>query len=102
MLELGFAGVEEEASVEEKDGSVPLYKGCEYETSPPRPQDFPIPKELYPSDGWVTHVQVDKNPLKRGDMISAWIRHANRTTSQNVGRQASQRVENNVRAGVVS
>ena len=24
-----------------------------------------VSKELYPSDGWVTHVQVDRNPLKR-------------------------------------
>ena len=38
VLELGVAGVEEEASVEEKDGSVPLYKGCKYQTSPLGPQ----------------------------------------------------------------
>ena len=66
VLELEVARVEEEASVKEKDGSVPLYKGREYRTSPPRPQNLPIPKELYPNDGWVTHVRVDKNPLKKG------------------------------------
>ena len=66
VLELGGVRVEEEASVKEKDGSVPLYKGHEYRTSPPGPQNLPIPKELYPSDGWVTHIQVDKNPLKKG------------------------------------
>ena len=38
VLELGVAGVEEEASVEEKDGSEPLYKGCKYQTSPLGPQ----------------------------------------------------------------
>ena len=89
MLELEVARVEEEASVKEKDGSEPLYKDREYRTSPPGPQNLPIPKELYPSDDWVTHVRVDKNPLKRGDTISAWIRHANKTTSRDVGRRAS-------------
>ena len=67
MLELGVARVEEEASVKEKDGSVPLYKGCEYQTSSPEPQNLPIPKELYPNDGWLTHVWVDKNPLEKGE-----------------------------------
>ena len=81
VLELGGVRVEEEASMKEKDGSVPLYKGCEYQTPPPGPQSLPIPKELYPDGGWVTHVRVEKNPLKRGDTISAWIRHANKTTS---------------------
>ena len=37
-LELEVARVEEEASVKEKDGSVPLYKGCEYQTSPLGPK----------------------------------------------------------------
>ena len=85
LLELGGVRVEGEASVKEKDGSVPLYKGCEYQTSPPGPQNLPIPKELYPSDGWVTHVRVDRNPLKKGGTISAWIRRANKTTSWDVG-----------------
>ena len=66
VLELGVARVQEEASVKEKDGSVPLYKGCEYQTSPPGPWNLPTPKELYPSDGWVTHVWVGKDPLKKG------------------------------------
>ena len=66
VLELEVARVEVEASVKEKDGSVPLCKGCEYQTSPPGPQYLPIPKELYPSDGWDTHILVDKNPLKKG------------------------------------
>ena len=38
VLELGVAGVKKEASVEEKDGSVPLYKGYKYQTSPLGPQ----------------------------------------------------------------
>ena len=88
VLELEVARVEE-ASVKEKDGSEPLYKGREYRTSPPGPQNLPVPKELYPNDGWVTHVRVDKNPLKQGDTISAWIRHANKTTSRDVGWRAS-------------
>jgi len=65
-MEVGVARVEEQASVKEKDGSVPLYKGCKYQTSPLGPRNLPIPKELYPSDGWVTHVRVGKNPLKKG------------------------------------
>ena len=66
VLDLEIASVEEEASMKEKDGSVPLYKGHEYRTSPPGPQNLPIPKELCPSDDWVTHVRVGKNPLKKG------------------------------------
>mgnify|MGYP005818306877 CR=1 FL=1 len=65
-MELGVARVEEEASVKEKDGSVPLYKGHKYRTSPPGPQNLLIPKELCPHGGWVTHVRADKNPLKEG------------------------------------
>ena len=38
VLALEAARVEEEASVKEKDRSVPLYKGCEYQTTPLRPQ----------------------------------------------------------------
>ena len=38
VLELGVAGVEEEASVEEKYESVPLYKGCKYQMSPLGPK----------------------------------------------------------------
>ena len=34
VLELEVGKGEEEASVEEKGGSVPLYKGCEYRTPP--------------------------------------------------------------------
>ena len=81
VLELGVAGVEEEASVEEKDGSLPLYKGCNYETSLLGPKNMLVSKELYPSDGWVTHVWVDRNPLKKGGTISAWIRHADKIAS---------------------
>ena len=66
VLELEVARVEEEASVKEKDGSVPLYKDHEYRTSPPGPQNLLISRELYPSDGWITHVWVDENPLKKG------------------------------------
>ena len=47
-----------------------------------------VSKELYPSDGWVTHVRVDRNPLKKGGTMSAWIRRANKTTSWDVGRRA--------------
>ena len=81
VLELEVARVQEEASVKEEDGYVPLYKGREYRTSPPGPQNLLIPKELCPRDGWVTHVRADKNPLKKGDTISAWIRRSNKTTS---------------------
>ena len=35
VLELEVGEVEEETSVEEKYGPVPLYKGCEYRTPPP-------------------------------------------------------------------
>ena len=70
VLELEVVKAEEEASVEERDGYAPLYKGCEYRTPPPGPSNLPIPKELYPRDGWVTHVSVDKNPLIRGHDLS--------------------------------
>ena len=66
MLELEVVRAEEEASVEREGGSMSLYKGREYRTSPPGPQNLPSPKELYLGDGWVTHVRVDKNPLKKG------------------------------------
>ena len=89
VLELRVAGVEKEASVEEKDGSIPLYIKA---TNIKRPlsglRNLLISEELYPSDGWVTHVQVDRNPLKKGGTISAWIRRANKTTSWDMGRRA--------------
>ena len=66
MLELKVVRVEEEASMEKKDGSVPLYKGREYRTPPPGPQNLPIPKELYLKYGWVTHVRVDKEHINKG------------------------------------
>ena len=39
-----------------------------------------VSKELYPSDGWVTHVRVDRNPLKKGGTISVWIKYASNAT----------------------
>ena len=87
VLELGGVRVEEEASVKEKDGSVPLYKGCEYQTSPPGPQNLPIPKELYPNDGWVTHVRVSKESLDEGTRSLLRQDVPMATASRNVERQ---------------
>ena len=47
-----------------------------------------VSKELYLSDGWVTHVRVDMNPLKKGGTISIWIRCANKAMSWDVRRRA--------------
>ena len=90
MVKLGIAGSEEEASVEEKDGSVPLYiKAANIKRLLSGLENLLISKELYPSDGWVTHVRVDRNPLKKGATISVWIRHANKIASWDVGRRVS-------------
>ena len=66
MLELEVVRVEEEASVERKGRSVPLYKGREYRTPPPKPKNLPIPKESFPQDDRVTHARIDENPAIRG------------------------------------
>ena len=65
-LELEVAGVEEEASAEGKDKSGSLYKDPEYRASPPGSRNLPIPKELYPGDGWVTHACINENPMNKG------------------------------------
>ena len=65
-LELEVAGVEEEASAEEKDKFGSLYKGPEYRASPPGSRNLPILKELYPEDGWVTHANIIENPVNKG------------------------------------
>ena len=65
-LELEEAGIEEEASVEEKDKSGSLYKGPECRASPPGSRNLPILKELYPGDGWVTHTYIIENPVNKG------------------------------------
>ena len=64
-LELEVAGIEEEASTEEKDKSGSLYKGPEYRVSPPGSRNLPILKELYPGGGWVTHTNIIENPVNR-------------------------------------
>ena len=70
-LELGVAGVEEEASVEEKDGSVPLYKGCKYQTSPLEPQKLAcfqgiVPKRRlgYPRSGRHESLKKGRHDLR--------------------------------------
>ena len=39
---------------------------------------------------WVTHVCIDENPVKRGHTISALIRRAKETASQNTLRWKSE------------
>ena len=34
--------------------------------------------------GWITHVRIDENPIKRGYTISALTRRAKETASQNM------------------
>ena len=67
VVKLGIAGSEEEASVEEKDGSVPLYiKAANIKRLLSGLENLLVSKELYPNDGWVTQVRIDRNPLKKG------------------------------------
>ena len=65
-LELGGAGVEEEASAKEENEIGSLYKGPKYWASPPGSLSLPITKELYPGDGSVTHAYVNENPINKG------------------------------------
>ena len=65
-LELKVTGVGEEASAKEKDETESLYKDPEYWASPPGSQNLPIPKELYPGDGWVIHAHIDENLVNKG------------------------------------
>ena len=65
-LELGVAGVEEEASAREENEAGSLYKGSKYWVSPPGSLRLPITKELYPGDGWVTHACINENPINKG------------------------------------
>ena len=62
-LELEVAGLEGEASAEEKHKFGFLYKVPEYRASPPGSRNLPILKELYPWDGWVTNIYIIENPV---------------------------------------
>ena len=81
VLELGVAGVEEEASVKKETGLYPYIKAPNIKRLLLGLKNLLVSKELCPSDGWVTHVRVDRSSLKKGGTISAWIRHTNKTTS---------------------
>ena len=65
-LELGVAGVEEEASAKEENKTRSLYKGPEYRAFSPGSLNLAISKELYPGDGWITHTGIDENPVDKG------------------------------------
>ena len=72
MLELEVVRVEEEASAKGKDETGSLYKDPEYWASPPGSQNLPIPKELYPGDGWVIHTCINENPVNKGTRSLPW------------------------------
>ena len=63
-----------------KTGMYPYIKAANIKRLLSGLKNLLVSKELYPSDGWVTHVWVDRNPLKKGGMISIWKRCANKAT----------------------
>ena len=71
-----------------KTGLYPYIKAANIKRLLSGLENLLVSKELYPSDGWVTHVRVDGNPIKKGGTISVWIKYTNNAMSWDVGQRA--------------